>query len=213
LKELRGNYGICYFQDCLEGMRSIPDKSIDLCLTSPPFKDEDVPSDYWDWYDQLFQELIRICSKGIFIIQSSTRMNTIISKYPPKRTMIWGKGVSQYSFRFNPIFCYQLNEEYKINAHIWCDTFGIESVFGTWKVHKYQDPFVLYHTILKMFRDCKTIIEPFMGSGTTARCAEMLGMKWIGFEIDESYYDLIRKSIKIEDPNINKKQHTLQGVM
>ena len=35
-----------YLGDCIEGMKALPDDSVDLMLTSPPFKDEDVEEDY-----------------------------------------------------------------------------------------------------------------------------------------------------------------------
>ncbi|RSD34377.1 MAG: hypothetical protein CI953_908 [Methanohalophilus sp.] len=39
-----------------------------------------------------------------------------------------GKMVSMYSYRFNPIFLYQISDEYKINRFIWSDCFGVCSL-------------------------------------------------------------------------------------
>ena len=36
-----------------------------------------------------------------------------------------------------------------------------------------------------------TILDPFMGSGTTALVAQKLGRKWIGFELNEKYAKII----------------------
>lgn len=191
-----------YNLDCLIGMKKIPDKSIDMTFTSPPFKDEDVPGDYWEFYDAFFNEAQRVTSKVICIIHSSTKMNTIITKYPPKRTIIWGKGISQYSFRYNPVFCYQICEEYKINKHIWCDVFGVQSVTGKWKVHRYQDPVVLYRTLIKMFKGCNTVLDPFMGSGTTAIVCKTLGLNYIGFEKSEEIFNV--STLQLEQGNISE---------
>jgi site-specific DNA-methyltransferase (adenine-specific) len=30
-----------YNLDCIKGMKQIPDNSIDICVTSPPYKDKD----------------------------------------------------------------------------------------------------------------------------------------------------------------------------
>jgi len=39
------------------------------------------------------------------------------------------------------------------------------------------------------------IIDPFAGSGTTLKVANDLGYKWIGYEIDENYVEIIKKRI------------------
>ena len=40
-----------------------------------------------------------------------------------------------------------------------------------------------------------TVLDPFLGSGTTAIVAEKLGRKWVGIEINESYAEIARKRI------------------
>jgi hypothetical protein len=36
-----------------------------------------------------------------------------------------------------------------------------------------------------------TVIDPFLGSGTTAEAAEVLGRQWVGYEINPDYHALI----------------------
>jgi hypothetical protein len=36
-----------------------------------------------------------------------------------------------------------------------------------------------------------TILDPFMGSGTTAQAAEALGRRWVGYELNPEYLKLI----------------------
>lgn len=170
--------------DFLDISKSFEDKSFDIVFTSPPFKEEDVDGKYWDLYDLWMQEIFRLTDKVAIIIHSSTKINTVISKYPPKRVLIWGKGISKYSYRWNPIYVYELNNDYKVNKHIYTDAFGVQSVLNNWKVHKYQDPPGLYYAVLKMFKDCKTVLDPFMGSGTTYLACEQLGLEFTGIEKD-----------------------------
>lgn len=181
--------------DCLDLMKSMLDKSVDMVFTSPPFKEEDVDGDYWPIYDAWFSEMMRVAGKVVIVIHSATKLNHLIATYPPKRTMVWGKGISQYSWRWNPILVYQIADEYKVNPHIWCDTFGVESVNGDWKVHKYQDPELLYETVIKMFDGCASVLDPFMGSGTTGKVCKRLGLDFIGYEIDPVNYQIAVEQI------------------
>jgi len=190
--------------DCLTVLKSMPAGSVDMTLTSPPFKDEDVNGDYYEVYGQWMGEILRVTAKVAVVINSATRLNEIIQRWPPKRTMVWGKGISQMSWRWNPIFVYQISEEYKVNKHIWGDAFGVESVIGKWKVHKYQDPEVLYKTILRMFKDCETVLDPFTGSGTTGVVCAKYGRDFVGIELNPEY-------VKMAERRIN--QAAAQGVL
>jgi DNA modification methylase len=44
--------------------------------------------------------------------------------------------------------------------------------------------------------DCKTILDPYMGSGTTGVACVKLGRKFIGIEIDEAYFDIACERIR-----------------
>ena len=188
-----------YCMDCLEGLKKLPDNSVDLLMTSPPFKEEDVEGDYWKFYDAFFKEALRVTSKVLIIIHSATKLDYLIKNYGPKRIMIWAKGFSQYSYRFNPILVYQLDEDYNINKRIWSDCFNSQSLVGDGKVHKYQDPLQLYSVVIKMFSDeCKIIMDCFMGSGTLAVACKQLGKKFIGFEINPEYVKIANKRLNQE---------------
>jgi len=181
--------------DCLEVMRGMPDKSVDAVFTSPPFKDEDVPGDYWKFYAEFMAEALRLASKFVLVFHTATKINRLIFEYPPKRLMIWGKGHSQMSWRYNPILVYQISDDYKVNKYIWSDIFGAQSLFGDNKVHKYQDPDILYTAILSMFKGCKTVLDPFMGSGTTGVACVQTGRNFIGIEIDPTHYAMAERRI------------------
>ena len=40
------------------------------------------------------------------------------------------------------------------------------------------------------------VLDPFMGSGTTALVSQYLNRKWMGFEIDEKYATITNERIK-----------------
>lgn len=55
--------------------------------------------------------------------------------------------------------------------------------------HPTQKPIALMRWLIGKL-DAATILDPFMGSGTTGVACVKLGRKFIGIEIDESYFDI-----------------------
>lgn len=65
------------------------------------------------------------------------------------------------------------------------------------KQHPTQKPAeVMTWCISFLPTDCKTILDPFMGSGTTGVACAKLGRKFIGIEIEPKYFDIACKRIE-----------------
>jgi site-specific DNA-methyltransferase (adenine-specific) len=60
------------------------------------------------------------------------------------------------------------------------------------RFHPTQKPAQLMKKILaiKPYADCASILDPFMGSGTTGVACANLGRKFIGIEIEPKYFDI-----------------------
>ena len=56
--------------------------------------------------------------------------------------------------------------------------------------HPTQKPLRLMEWCLSFVADAQTILDPFMGSGTTGVACANLGRKFIGIEICEKYFDI-----------------------
>lgn len=69
-------------------------------------------------------------------------------------------------------------------------------VVGYEKQHPTQKPVELMTWCIKRAGFPKSIIDPFMGSGTTGVAAAMLGSKFVGIEIDRQYFDIACKRIE-----------------
>jgi DNA modification methylase len=63
--------------------------------------------------------------------------------------------------------------------------------------HPTQKPISLIKNLIGR-TDCQTILDPFMGSGTTLRAAKDLGRKSIGIEIEEKYCEIAAKRMAQE---------------
>ena len=68
-------------------------------------------------------------------------------------------------------------------------------VVGYSKEHPTQKPVELMQWCLRFFA-AGTILDPFMGSGTTGVACVKLGRKFIGIEIDETYFDIACRRIR-----------------
>ena len=55
------------------------------------------------------------------------------------------------------------------------------------RVHPTQKPLALMRWCLSLVPDAQTVLDPFMGSGTTLVAAKLEGRKAIGIEINEKY--------------------------
>ena len=62
--------------------------------------------------------------------------------------------------------------------------------------HKTQKPLKVIERLLKIHTNKNSIvIDPFVGSGTTAVAAERTGRKWIGIEISEKYCEIAKQRL------------------
>lgn len=66
------------------------------------------------------------------------------------------------------------------------------------KLHTFQKPIALMRWCIGIAGDAQTILDPFMGSGTTIRAAKDLGRKAIGIEINEAYCEIAANRLRQE---------------
>ncbi|MBK8467862.1 MAG: site-specific DNA-methyltransferase [Chloracidobacterium sp.] len=122
-----------------------------------------------------------------------------------KRSMIWVKpdGMPQYNGQMPGM-------GYESIAAVWCGNGqsrwnggGKHGVFthcknsGGKHQHETQKPIPLMRELVFLFSDAgQTILDPFMGSGTTGVACVKLGRKFIGIEIDPGYFETACKRIE-----------------
>ncbi len=69
------------------------------------------------------------------------------------------------------------------------------SAFGAETAHPFQKPVALMEWCIKRVQ-VKTILDPFMGSGTTGVACVQLGRSFIGIEIEPKYFDIACQRIR-----------------
>ena len=74
-----------------------------------------------------------------------------------------------------------------IHKHTWQGMIGDKSGVPKKRVHPNQKPEGLLRWCLSLVPDAQTILDPFMGSGTTLVAAKLEGRKAVGIEINERY--------------------------
>jgi DNA modification methylase len=77
----------------------------------------------------------------------------------------------------------------------WCSWDGVARLFrydalggeDCKKIHPTQKPLALMRWCLSLVPDAETVLDPFMGSGTTLVAAKLEGRRAVGIEISEKY--------------------------
>lgn len=238
MKILKGNYGECRFCDNMDeqyGLPSLKEKSWDLCLTDPPYNIDakggsgynksktnqrghvkqykDMINHYYDWCDVWSKEIERIAFSGfIFVGFSNIGYWTWVKKMG---YIIWfrrNSGHRAFNSFFNlqePIITFGKTPR-KIQGDV-LDVY-IKNGFlreGKWD-HPHPKPERLFQILVEE-SEVKTVIDPFLGSGTTAEVCESLGIPWLGYEIMEEYAPDIEKRIKRGIKK--KKQESLEAFL
>lgn len=67
------------------------------------------------------------------------------------------------------------------------------------RVHEAQKPVALVEYLIRLTTiESQIVIDPFMGSGTTAIACRNLNRRFIGFEINQDYYNIAQQRLKTE---------------
>lgn len=88
--------------------------------------------------------------------------------------------------------------------------FASESGGGFKRYHPTQKPVKLIEEIINIHSNTgDLVLDPFMGSGTTAISAINTGRKYVGFELDEEYFEVLSERIS-EYSNQNQSKLELE---
>jgi site-specific DNA-methyltransferase (adenine-specific) len=105
----------------------------------------------------------------------------------------------------------------RVINHYWSG-FARDSEQGQPREHPTQKPIAVMQWCLGFLPDAKTILDPFMGSGTTGVACVNLGRVFTGIELDEGYFNtacrrmedaLSRPRLALDEPKPKQVQEAL----
>ncbi len=200
------------WQECFR----ILHKGCRLCIN---IGDQFARSTYYGRYKiiPIHTEIIKFCEMigfdfmGQIIWQKATTMNTsggasIMGSYPNPRN-----GIVKLDFEYILLFKKQGNapkptKEQKENSVMtneeWNTYFNGHWYFSGAKQDKHlaMFPEELPHRLIKMFSfPGETVLDPFMGSGTTGLAARNLNRNSVGYEINPDFIPIIKEKIGTDD--------------
>ena len=112
-----------------------------------------------------------------------------------KGILVWNKKTGNNSYADGECAFTNTVGTMRILNHQWCGAFK-DSERGQRALHPTQKPIeVMRWCIGHLPQDAKTILDPFMGSGTTGVAAVKLGRKFTGIEIEPRYFDIACRRI------------------
>ena len=216
-----------YCGDCLEVMKSIPDKSVDAVITDPPYGVEvssinkggeggkqakrrarlDCYDDSNKYNQYIVKEFLPSVSRLTDCVAVCAGIKTLMNYPQPEWILAWvyERKTSFCPYGFNqwtPILCYgkdpfQQKRNGRAPLAVLPDVI-FENATAPENGHPTPKPLDFMKKAVLRFSTSEgdTILDPFMGSGTTGVACVQTGRNFIGIEIDPGYFAIAEKRIK-----------------
>jgi site-specific DNA-methyltransferase (adenine-specific) len=196
--------------DCLDILSSIEDLSVDLAFVDPPYN---VGKDYGDYKDDLpIGEYLLWCKRWI---KELKRISYSVAIYPPKKHLLWfwnqipenyqiicawspeGAIRSGFVHQYIPLLVPPKPVK-RTKDHWWnVQVSGLGYFYREEKFdHPGQTSLDITNRVIHSFsKPGDTILDCFMGTGTTGVICAKSGRNFIGIEQEKKWFDLAQKRI------------------
>jgi DNA modification methylase len=228
-----------YQRDCIEGMRLLPSDSVDVIITDPPYNikytEWDHIEGYEKWIEDIFVEFKRISRQQIiFFAQDYTKLFETLDT--PYKRFIWhregGPRGKDVKITYEPFYWYGTKDRITYNRITEPNPYSktdkrlkTERTIGSvWSIpnlvgrkresvgHPTQKPIKLIDRIVRMTTNPDDIIlDPFMGSGTTAVACVKNNRNFIGFETEPEYVQIANQRLESLDDTKAERNLTEGG--
>jgi site-specific DNA-methyltransferase (adenine-specific) len=207
-----------YCGDCLEVMKSLPDGSVDAVVADPPFS---IPVKYQDangdfprsWGDLAVMEpwallwltevrritkdtgQVYICCDGN---SYPVFFKAALPLWPRSHLLVWYKPTGRRGAGWK--HSHELILHLATKQSVYLDGFrqdviGIMPVRTLNRQHPAQKPGDLIEWLLEAIPENATVLDPFMGSGTTGVACVRTGRNFVGIESEPPSYEIAQRRI------------------
>jgi DNA modification methylase len=204
--------------DCLEILPTLADKSVDAVITDPPYGIDAATG----WSGDLYGAIADTWNGGSILNDKDLAMRDFIIEWANSRNLpaaVFGSSRKEEPKNYIARLIWDKGGAAGMGdlSIPWKPNYDFIHVFGkTWagarnssilrapniprismgRCHPHEKPVSLIMQIIeKTPKDC-TILDPFMGSGTTGVACVKLGRNFIGIEKEPKYYEIAQKRIK-----------------
>jgi DNA modification methylase len=206
-------------------MKRLPSKSFDLGLTDPPYdlgfrgkknvifgdqsnnpekvyyKDSNV--DFTTFVKSFLDELVRVCNWVILTPGHPNLYLYIQTIRPSYYIRFWFKPNDMSYIRSDPILIYGKSKNVQhIPSVLTHNLITVRKQFGFEPLHPCPKQYSLFFDLITRAKPY-SVLDPFLGSGTTAQVCEAKGIPWIGFELITDYHVDIDKRIELGKRSFN----------
>ena len=207
-----------YHGDCLDILPTLADRSVDAVVTDPPYgigfqyeSHDDTPDGYGEWLWSVLELAEQKCVSGapVFVWQAMLNVRRFAEWFPrdwrifaaAKNWVQMRPTAMQYSF--DPVIVWWVGDEKPYSEGTLSRDFHIANTspsshtgLNDVKGHPCPRPLAqVTHIVNQWVRPGGTVLDCFMGSGTTGVACVKTGRRFIGIEIEEKYFRIAEKRI------------------
>ena len=183
-------------------MKGMPDKSVGLVLTDPPYG---LPGESFENVRAVLAEIRRVARMAIVILDWRNPLTVQDGKFAE---LVWEygwiSGARTKTSHFYPthntihflgenLFRFESKEGSILKRRPGFSS-PRQCSYAKKSGHPYEKPLELIKYLIER-SEAKTVLDPFLGSGTTLVACKMEGRRGIGIEISENYCDIARQRV------------------
>lgn len=217
---------VVYCGDCIQGLKKLPDKSVDCIITDPPYgidKEGVINDNNLDEYYKSLPEMNRVLKDDSWIVVF-TYDKQIPNMFKNNPFEFMWIGIIYYPnmarFVYSPLGCskkttFMLFKKGNPKRHTMIrDVIKCQYPFEKCYGHPTPKPLNPLRMLVKnLSNENDIILDPFGGSGTTYLACKQTKRRWVGFEISPEYCKIIEKRLsqKVMTGFFDTQAHSTNG--